>query len=92
MNIKSARLLLLIIISTLLVACATNSKTVQPERRFFWPPEPDEPKIEWISSYFSDLLISYSIRYLPLIKLNITQFYKLKFHTTKVSVIEFIQY
>lgn len=49
------RLLLIVVVTTALGACAVTPKIVQPERRFFWPPEPDEPRIEWIASYSGDL-------------------------------------
>lgn len=49
------RLIQLLLISGLLGACAMSPKVVQPEKRYFWPPEPDQPRIEWIASYNSDL-------------------------------------
>lgn len=49
------RLLVVMLVTTLLGACATTPKNVQLEKRFFWPSEPDEPKIEWIATYFGDL-------------------------------------
>lgn len=47
------RVILLLLALTILTACA--AKVAQPSKRFFWPPEPDEPRVEWIATYFSDL-------------------------------------
>lgn len=57
MNMKRtlSRSILLLIVTTLLGACASAPKVVQPPKRFFWPPEPDEPRIEWIAQYKGDL-------------------------------------
>lgn len=49
------RLVMLFLVSTVLGACATAPKITKPSKRFFWPQEPDEPKIEWIAAYTSDL-------------------------------------
>lgn len=54
MNAAVYRLIITIFISTILASCAATS-TVGPQKRFFWPPEPDEPKIEWIEAYYGDL-------------------------------------
>lgn len=51
------RLVLLVFVTAILGACASGSQVVQPQRRFFWPPEPDEPRIEWIEVYYGDLEI-----------------------------------
>lgn len=45
--------MLFLLLTTLLAACAP--KVVPVTKRFFWPTEPDEPRIEWIATYFSDL-------------------------------------
>ena len=49
------RLMVLVVMTTVLCACATTSKIVQPPKRFFWPPEPDQPRVEWIAAYSGDL-------------------------------------
>jgi DNA-binding beta-propeller fold protein YncE len=49
------RLVILILVTSVLGACATAPKIVKPTKRFFWPPEPDEPRVEWIAMYSSDL-------------------------------------
>lgn len=49
------RLLLAIVLMALLLSCASAPKVVQLEKRFFWPSEPDQPRIEWIATYFGDL-------------------------------------
>jgi hypothetical protein len=38
---------ILLFAANLMVGCAAP----QPVERFFWPPAPDEPKIEYIGSY-----------------------------------------
>lgn len=50
------RLLLLALLLTLqlLPACSTVTVELPEERRFFFPPSPAEPKIEYLKSYFSD--------------------------------------
>jgi sugar lactone lactonase YvrE len=53
---KAVRFLIaMLLVVTFLSACATAPNVVTIERRFFWPPEPDEPKVEWIATYFGDL-------------------------------------
>ena len=47
--------MLLVVVTTVLGACATAPEIVQPPKRFFWPPEPDQPRIEWIATYSGDL-------------------------------------
>lgn len=47
------RIILLLTLSSILSACA--SQQVAVPRRFFWPPEPDVPRIEWIAAYNGDL-------------------------------------
>lgn len=37
---------------TLLSACASTGPVVK--KRLFWPPAPDEPKIEWLATYYND--------------------------------------
>lgn len=37
---------------TLLPACASTGPVVK--KRLFWPPAPDEPKIEWVATYYND--------------------------------------
>lgn len=49
------RLLVVMLFSTFLGACASAPKLVQPDRRYFWPSDPDEPRIEWIKTYTGDL-------------------------------------
>lgn len=44
----------LLLIAYALGGCSAPIKNVQPEKRFFWPPEPDEPRVEWIASYFGE--------------------------------------
>jgi sugar lactone lactonase YvrE len=39
----------------MLGACATTTKVSGPPKRFFWPSEPDEPRIEWLAAYSGDL-------------------------------------
>lgn len=44
----------------LLAALSSGCALIMPKddavsRRFFWPSEPDEPKIEWIATYLGDL-------------------------------------
>jgi len=46
--------MLFLLLTTLLTACAQQG-VVKVPRRFFWPPEPDEPRVEWIATYFGDL-------------------------------------
>lgn len=36
----------------LLTACASTGPVVK--KRLFWPPPPDEPKIEWLATYYND--------------------------------------
>lgn len=49
------RLMVVLLFSAFLTACASAPKIVQPDKRFFWPSEPDEPRIEWINTYTGDL-------------------------------------
>ena len=49
------RLMLVVLVTTVLGACAATPKIVQPQKRFFWPSEPDQPRIEWIAAYSGDL-------------------------------------
>lgn len=49
-----SRVVMLAIMTVVLGACATTPPVVEPPKRFFWPPEPDEPKIEWIDAYYGD--------------------------------------
>ncbi len=37
---------------SLLTACASAGPVVK--KRLFWPPPPDEPKIEWLATYYND--------------------------------------
>jgi DNA-binding beta-propeller fold protein YncE len=55
MKMVLSRLIIYMILSSLLASCAATSEVAGPTKRFFWPPEPDEPKIEWIAAYFGDL-------------------------------------
>lgn len=55
MNTLFSRMILLAFMTIFLGACAATTTSVQPPKRFFWPPEPDEPKIEWIAVYYGDL-------------------------------------
>lgn len=41
-------------VTAVLGACASTPKTDESTRRFFWPPLPDQPRIEWIATYFGD--------------------------------------
>lgn len=52
--------ILLVSLFTILSACATSQRVADQPKRFFWPPEPDEPRIEWIAAYNSDLDIKES--------------------------------
>jgi sugar lactone lactonase YvrE len=49
-----SRIIILLFLASILSACVT-AKVAGPPRRFFWPPEPDVPRIEWIAAYNSDL-------------------------------------
>lgn len=46
------RLMLIVLTMTVLAGCAPA--IVQPPPRFFWPPKPEQPRIEWIATYFGD--------------------------------------
>ncbi len=48
----SAWLLLVLVLVLLLSACSTSAPEVK--KRFFFPPSPAEPKIEYVQGYFSD--------------------------------------
>ncbi len=54
MKVIISRLLLLMVVTVVLASCAAT-KVVQPERRFFWPQEPEQPRVEWIAAYTGDL-------------------------------------
>lgn len=45
---------LVLVVSTYLTSCASTQTVSQPTKRFFWPQEPDEPRIEWITAYYGD--------------------------------------
>lgn len=50
------RWMLIAVVMFLLGACATAApKVVQPQQRYFWPPAPERPRIEWIAAYQGDL-------------------------------------
>lgn len=49
---------LIIVLSLLISGCAT--KPTLPVERYFWPPLPDRPRIEWLHSYSSQLDIDKS--------------------------------
>ncbi|MDD2364895.1 MAG: 6-bladed beta-propeller [Desulfuromonadaceae bacterium] len=49
-----SKILLLLFVTSIISACAMGPKVVEKQKRFFWPPEPDVPRIEWIASYFGD--------------------------------------
>lgn len=53
-NMKTmiARLLAVMFVTTVLGGCATAPQIVQ--KRFFWPSEPDQPRVEWIAQYLGD--------------------------------------
>ena len=46
--------LLFLSLFLLLAGCASEQQIVQKER-FFWPPLPDRPRIEWLGAYSSQL-------------------------------------
>ena len=48
-----ARLFALALLALLAAGCATTQ--VQEQRRFFWPPLPERPRIEWLKAYYSQL-------------------------------------
>ena len=45
------RLFVLALLALLAAGCATTQ--VQEQRRFFWPPLPERPRIEWLKAYYS---------------------------------------
>ena len=49
------RLMVVVVLMTVLTSCATTSKVDQTPKRFFWPSEPEQPRIEWIATYFGEL-------------------------------------
>jgi sugar lactone lactonase YvrE len=49
------KLIMLVSLVVVLSACATAPKVTEVPKRFFWPPEPDQPRIEWIAAYYGDL-------------------------------------
>lgn len=51
-------LAILIIGAFFLTSCATSSKQVEVKERYFWPPLPEEPKIEWIGAYNNHMDLS----------------------------------
>lgn len=56
MKTSLSRLLCSLILAATLSACVSTGAQVNAvPRRFFWPPEPDVPRIEWITVYNSDL-------------------------------------
>lgn len=57
---KSAfvRVMFMLLLAALFSGCALmQPKDDVVPKRFFWPQEPDEPKIEWIATYFGDISI-----------------------------------
>ncbi len=47
------RLFFLTILFLFLFSCATKQEVVAPKKRYFWPPPPNEPRIEFIGFYYS---------------------------------------
>lgn len=58
MNMTLFQRILSLALLAVLAACAVNP--LPPEQRYFWPPPPDKPRIEWIKSYSSQLDIEKS--------------------------------
>jgi DNA-binding beta-propeller fold protein YncE len=54
MKINIAKFIVILFVAAVLASCATT-EVAGPPKRFFWPPEPDEPKIEWIAAYYGDI-------------------------------------
>ncbi|MSN24571.1 MAG: 6-bladed beta-propeller [Geobacter sp.] len=50
MRITNVRSILLMLLACFLSACASGKPVVK--ERYFWPPPPDDPKIEWIGVYY----------------------------------------
>lgn len=55
MKAAISRLIVAVIMITVFSGCAATPKNVQPTKRFFWPTEPEQPRIEWIATYAGDL-------------------------------------
>lgn len=51
LKLMKTLLLLLVAVTVLISGCATEVAT--SSRRYVWPRPPDQPKIEWIKSYYS---------------------------------------
>lgn len=47
------RIAMILAMAFLLSACAATA-VIEVPRRYFWPPETDEPRIEWIAAYYKD--------------------------------------
>ncbi|RNC72760.1 MAG: 6-bladed beta-propeller [Desulfuromonadales bacterium] len=57
MNVSGlfARFAVLAALAAIVGGCAGPQKMVHEQRRFFWPPLPERPRIEWVKSYYSQL-------------------------------------
>ncbi len=56
MKVKLYFLMMVAVMTTILGACTATPQIVQ--KRFFWPPEPDQPRVEWIATYLGDIDIT----------------------------------
>jgi DNA-binding beta-propeller fold protein YncE len=52
------KILLIVVAMTVMAGCAATKTVALPQKRFFWPSEPEVPRIEWIATYFNDLDIT----------------------------------
>lgn len=56
MKATISRVVLLALVTMMLGACVAAPQVVQ--KRFFWPTEPDQPRVEWIATYLGDVDIT----------------------------------